>query len=69
MKLPKSDVGFAVDFWVVFSSFFLSKEKGPTKSTKKSPLDFLQKPPPDNREGVWWVYETAWGMDLHLLGL
>ena len=33
-KLPDSDLNFAVDFWVDFSSCFL-KEKGPEKSTNK----------------------------------
>ena len=40
-KLPSSDLNFAVDFWVDFSSFF-SKEKGPKKSTQNSPAKFTQ---------------------------
>ena len=39
-KLPNSDLNFAVDFLVDFPLF--SKEKGPKKSTKKSPAEFTQ---------------------------
>ena len=42
-KLQNSDLNFATDFWVIFSSFFFfSREKGP-KIHKKIPAKFTQK--------------------------
>ena len=42
-KLPNSDLNLAVDFYGgFFPPVFFSKEKGPKKSTKKSPAKFTQ---------------------------